>query len=371
MIIIKSGALFQVSDGQETRYTSQFIQEKLEIAERQDKYSGWKHKEEDQQNGMVPRSMLWGGRKAKAAPPEIILAQEHGDGFHFVTRMSKSCGLFRYDRAKDEEIRLFHKEGFNPVGLTVDETSIVTTADSENGTRHLALYGLDGRNETIITAGDSLDEHPFLRDGRIYYDSRGIGRTNDGSVGGFGPRGIFVVGSDGQGMTAIRESQTYEYLMPKVLPDGTVYALRIPWERNEQSWWGTCRDVLMFPVVLTMAIVGFLNAFTMLFAKKSLLAHGGPRTPEQDIRKRIIHSKLVDIEQASRDAGRRVVAPRSWKLVKLDGERDVEVAANVAGFEVDAAGIYINTGFSVNGADGKELYASSEIISDFAIVKRA
>ena len=127
----------------------------------------------------------------------------------------------------------------------------------------------------------------------------------------------------------------------------------------------------MFPMVLTMAIVGFLNAFTMLFAKKSLLAHGGPRTPEQDIRKRIIHSKLVDIEQASRDAGRRVVAPRSWKLVKLDSERDVEIAANVAGFEVDAAGIYINTGFSVNGADGKELYASSEIISDFAIVKRA
>lgn len=366
MLLIISGRIHQVVDGRLRPYESQFIAEKLEIAARAEKYSGWKHAEDDGPGGMVPRSMLWGGRRPKATAPEVTLARNHGDGFHFTVRMSRSSGLFYYDRKRDEEVRLFHKEGFNPMGLSADDAAIATTVDAEDGSRHIAIYDREGRNETVVTSGDSVDEHPFLSGGRIWYDARGIGRTQDGSVGGFGPRGLYAVDRDGGGHAVVRESRTWEYIMPKVAPDGTVYALRIPWESSDYTVWRSVKDVAMFPVVMGMAVIGFLNSFALMFAKKSIITHGGPRLPEQDIRKRLFHARMVDIERASREAGRRVAAPKSWKLVRLDGEADIEICAHVVDFDLHGAEVLVNTGFSVATADGRQLVATDELITGFS-----
>jgi len=365
MIVLKSGELYIIENGTERKYLSPFIAAKIEAAARTEEHSGWKQKDDGESRGMFSRSTLWGRQSAPFVPPQITHVHECENGFFYVIKMGRASGLFRYDKETDSEFRLFHKENFNPAGLSVSATGIVTTVDSVDGSRHLAWYDRSGKNEEIITSGDCVDEHPWLGEDVVYYDSKGIGRTQDRAIGAFGPRGIYCVSKDGQDHRVIRESTSFEYLLPKVGADGSLYALRIPWDPNSHSPWSLIRDVLMFPYVLFMAIIGFINVFSILFAKRPIISAGGPGVPAKDLRKLMVHSTLLDLRKASKQGAEAALAPKSWKVVKLDGDSDIEIRHSVIGFSPDSSGLLLNTGFGIFSDQGEQLYRSKEIILDF------
>jgi hypothetical protein len=367
MIALKSDGIYLIENGAEKKYLSPFISQKIDSAARSDKHSGWKQKDDGESGGLFARSTLWGRQNAPFIPPHITQVHEHEKGFVYVIKMARAAGLFHYDRETDSETRLFHKENFNPAGLSVTSKGIVTTVDSVDGSRHLAMYDCSGKNEVAITCGDCVDEHPCCGEEAVYYDSRGIGRAQNHSIGAFGPRGIYCISYDGQNHEVIRESTRFEYLIPKVAPNGAVYALRIPWDNNVLSLWSSLRAVLMFPFVMAMAIIGFLNVFSLIFAKRTILTAGHPELPSQDLRKRMIHSKLLDIQRPARGDGKGSVAPKSWKLVRIDKEEDIEINNGVIGFNLNSSGLFINTGFGIFSDKGEELYKSNDLILDFTL----
>ena len=368
MIVIRNDTLFYQRDGKEVAYVSEFIKEKADLIARSEHFHGWKTQEDDgDAKSMIPRGMLWGGRKMSSDLPTIITAQADEAGFYFIMKMTRACGLFHYNVRKDEEVRFFHRENFFPVGAHIAQERLVAALGEADGSRHLVSFDINGRDATVLTSGDTRDEHPCIADGVIYYDSTGIGRDQQGNVAGFGPKAICSVTLTGESQQVIREAKAFDYIMPKRDRDGKLYALRMPYEQEVYRFSVFLKDVLLFPYNLAMAVMGFLNAFSVMFARRPIITSGGPKLATQDLRKRIINSRLVDIREATRQAGQRVAAPSSWKLVRLDGDKDVELAAHVIGYAfADDGTILVNKGYSVTKAAGERVLESADLITELA-----
>ncbi len=365
MIYLSEGSLSYQVDGTFRRYDSQFIREKIAWIEQNNAATAWRRKPGDAgADGLVSRSMLWGNRGGPIAAPEIVLAEESERGFYFVVQLSRAAGLFHYDIAKDEETRLFHREEFLPVGLAVTADHLITTTRNDDGSVHLCSYNREGRDPQTLTAGDTQDGNPFPWKERIFYDSRGIGRLQDGAIGAFGPSGIYAIATDGSHHEVIRESATYDYLMPKVGADGTIYAIRRPYDHGRPSPWQLAKDLALFPFRVVLAIVSFLDAFSRFFANKPLLTAGGAPV-QRDYKRMLLMHRYLDVETASRKAGFKTVVSDEWKLVRLAGAADEVVASHVAALDIHASGVVRSNGFRIQDLEGRVLLESDVPITHF------
>src|SRR5579862_5004424 len=134
MYIIKSGVLYTVKDGALNEFHSPFAEDFFNQESRSYELDSWKHKgpetEGPEQMGLIPRSMIWGGRNAAKAPARVKFGAVFAakDRLYYVMEMSRSSGLFYYDHAAEQEFRVFHRTEFQPHGLFIgDDRSILTT----------------------------------------------------------------------------------------------------------------------------------------------------------------------------------------------------------------------------------------------------
>src|SRR5262249_21158765 len=145
------------------------------------------------EQGIVPRSMLWGGKGRLAQPARVKASYVYGvpGRLYYVLEMSRSCGLFYFDFVRNQEIRLFHRADFHPRGLFVGEDySILTTVNNSDGTVHLVQFDPEGKREVALTSGDCIDESPSQHGSSIYYQSSGIARNEQGIMVATGPAAI-------------------------------------------------------------------------------------------------------------------------------------------------------------------------------------
>ena len=229
-------------------------------------------KEEDQ--AMLPRSILWGGRQKCAAPvkPKINFVQELKGRRYYVMEMSKSKGLFYYLNEEDREIRLFHREEFDPHGIHImDNFDILTTSTNPDGSVFLAFMDDHGRIKQQITSGDCVDENPYYSDGKIYYQTRGIARDQNGSIVAFSNSVINELNLKTAEIKTLLSDEKYDFLLPKADSSGNVYCIRTPYRNSTEYGFLTfIKDVLFFPFRLLLAVFAFLNAFSLFFTKKPL-----------------------------------------------------------------------------------------------------
>jgi len=115
MYLIKSGSIFEVSNGKETEFLSPFGEEVFQHDRRSWEQESWKYKDDEAEaaKGFMPRGMLWGGQGKLNKPARVKTTYVAGtaERLYYVLEMTNSCGLFYYDFARDQEIRLFHKRG--------------------------------------------------------------------------------------------------------------------------------------------------------------------------------------------------------------------------------------------------------------------
>jgi hypothetical protein len=153
MLIIKADSIFTVSEGLAKEFASPFALEKFEKEKRFFENNAWRTKGADSGDpeGMFARSMLWGSRGQQRPPrkPKMRFVQRVGGRDYYVLELSRASGLFYYDRAKDEEIRLFHREVFSPMGLHVaPDFSIISTVSDEDGSTHIVRLDADPTSAT-------------------------------------------------------------------------------------------------------------------------------------------------------------------------------------------------------------------------------
>lgn len=368
MHIIKGGAIFDLNGSTEKEFVSPFAQEKLEQDLKNHANNAWKYKEsDDSQQAMVSRGMLWGGRGAGAKPqrPKATHVVRQGARLYYVLEMTRSNGLFYYDLARDEEIRLFHKEEFTPRGLFVaPDHTILTTMTAEDHTTHLVELDAEGRLSRQLTSGDCIDEQPFRHGQQVYYQSSGVARDAAGAFAAVGPTAINRLDLASGEITTVLAAPDCDYLLPRVAADGTIYCIQTPHRKaGEYPLKDRLLDIVMFPWRMCVAVFAFLNAFSLFFAKKPLRTSGGPVTSDIDLSQRILHNRVVNLQQTMRREGKKVAVPATWKLLRLNAGTPVVIASNVLWFELDAVGAVVFTdGYGLYDAQGNRQRQFDELI---------
>jgi hypothetical protein len=109
-------------------------------------------------------------------------------------------------------------------------------------------------------------------------------------------------------------------------------------------------DILLFPFRLALAILHFLNFFSIMFSRKPLITAGGPRKEGPDTRTMMLWGKVIDAERALRDSnksgagGGKSLVPKTWELVRRSPDGAEWVAARgVVSFDLCANGALVYT----------------------------
>lgn len=374
MIFIAGGKLFFHEEGRILEHLSPFAREKTADEEKQQKSDQWKNEAaEDPGNALFSRQALWGTKSAcsKAVPPRFRYAAQVGGRIYYTLTLSRTNGLLYYDPELKKETRLFHKEDFQPKGFFLDDQMrIFTTRTNADLSTHIIRMDSEGKNPTLLTGGDCIDENPFVRNGILYYQTAGIGRNEQGLACSWSPIAIQRIDLGTGDTLTLAEAPTFDFLLPKADGAGNVYCIRRPHRHVSDYPWSTFFwDILAFPYRLFMGILGFLDTFTRLFGKTPLKTAGGPEGHSFDAAHRVILGQWMNVVEASKKAGRPVAVPGDWQLIRIspDGSHTV-IADHVVGYDLDRAGeiVYTN-GFEILKADGGKLHESKELIELVAL----
>ena len=288
-------------------------------------------------------------------------------------------GLFEYELAEGYERRLFHRNGFRISDLArhPKDGMLAFSLQRDDGTACIAAIEAEGRGLRELTEGDSMDEAPSWaldEEKAVVFQSAGIGRNQAGVRIALSPYCIQKLDLAGGQWQTLLEDEAYDYLMPRMGVDGSLYCVRRPYQPHGPmvSPWQVALDIVLFPVRLARAIVHFLNVFSVFFSRKPLITSGGPPREGPDARQLMLWGRLIDTQKALRQQGEvGAIVPEDWELVRLgpDGVQKV-LAHGVLAFDLGADGSLICTnGGSITrvDADGKtQTLASGHLIERVA-----
>lgn len=373
MYVIKAGVLYEIVEGAQKEFRSPFAEEYYEEERRTWNNESWKYKqgEDDPQQDLIPRTMIWGGR-GKVKPPARVtfsaVVTAH-DRLYYVLQMSTSCGLFYYDLETRVETRLFHRTEFQPHGLFIgDDNTILTTVTNGDGSVHLAEYDAAGKRERVITSGDCRDENPVRRGSNVYYQSSGLARNAQGAIVAAGNTTINCLNVETGDIETVLSAEKYDYLLPRLAGDDVLYCIQAPHQTGTvYPFQNLLLDIVLFPWRLCVAVFGFLNVFSMLFAKKPLTTAGGPNAKPVDMSSRVLHNRIVNVQKSTNKESKCTAVSKEWKLVRFEGGKVTEIASNVLWFDLDGSDQPVYTdGFSLYDSHGKQQYEADEMVSCIA-----
>ena len=361
MAIAKGELWLRDGDATALALQSPFAKEVVERDERSRRNTGWKHAPRDEQTGMIPAASLWGkGGSGPLAPPRFMQACRADDArtLYYVLGVGQAVGLFRQHLDEQREVRLFHRNGLQCGGLAYNpnDRRLLLAGGNPDGTMHLEVYDDEGNRKGAITGGDCIDAAPALVPGErtaIVYQSAGVARhPQTGGVVAAGHSTINRLDYGSGQLDTLLEDERFDFIAPRMHPDGTLYAIRRPAEKTlQERAGGALQDTLLMPFRLLKAVFGYLNFFSMVYGKEPLRSSGGPRTPtlDQDLGKLWLHGRMIELQKVRDDpqyAGNLV--PKSWELVRLPRGRSLQIVSpHVASFDIAGDGSLVWT----NGYD--------------------
>ena len=365
---LATGKLFLKRDGKAPEpIESAFAQEMIEDAIRRREKSEWKTK--GQTGGFMSGGALWGaGDEGDPANRRIHISgitQGRRDGeLLYALDTDQVGGLFVYDVGERTERRLFHNHRFRARHLSrhPSRPQVAFSTYHEDGTSGIAVMNVENNDLNQLTEGDSLDEAPSWVPGsesRLVFQSAGIGRNQQGAPVGIGPYAVQQLDFRTGDMETLLEDPKQDYLLPRMLEDGSLLFIRRPYQQVVRPHGvRILLDVVLFPVRLIWALLGFLNFFSLMFSGNPLMTAGGPKKEGPTPRQLMLWGKLIDAEKAEKRAkkGEPVsLVPKEWQLVRRLPNGGEEVLAESAlSYDVSADGsIVFTNGSAVFQRDAK------------------
>ncbi len=183
-----------------------------------------------------------------------------------------------------------------------------------------------------LTGGDSLDENPsFDTDGKILFNSYAVGRDANNAFITYLPSEIYRLDPVTQQMEELIFDDRYSYIKPVADDKGNIYCIRKPAAEKQEG--NVFLDILLIPVRIVQAIVGFISAFVLCFAKKPMvngqsarsIGNGEAAKNGADGKKVWINNNLINIEKELKRNKKREeygFIPRNWVLVRLEPNQD-------------------------------------------------
>lgn len=354
---LASGKLYFVSeDGKEKEHHSQFGQEMKDRAMKLAQKNSWKVRQAENGDFLNSRQ-LWGMEADNPAAMRVhftaVASCSARDEVIYALSTPVVGGLFHYNRDKNQERRLFHKEGMTISDLArhKDRDQFVCSLLNADGTAFIALVG-----ETLcdqITEGDCVDEAPSWVEGEedsIVYQSQGVGRNKDGIAVGLGPSSIQRLNLKSGDQEEILFFEGNDYLLPRLMEDGSLYYIKRPYETMAKTVpiSTMLKDTVLFPFRLAKAFLGFLNFFSLTFTREPLTSQDGQKAESMDLERLYLRGRMIDARDTMNDTkvkkDETPLVPPDWVLVKRSkqGEETV-LARSVLSYDFDADGNLIYT----------------------------
>ena len=363
-------------DGKTSFFESTYIRNYKENARRTQKSREWKKKSEI----LLEEGYYFGsdGEPIHAQIHDACLTAEENKIAYVcsVNDLSRICYKYLDDKEKTEAHLLssnevdFHSFTMNKDGDIVG--SIQTGAETSD----IALYSRDGGDYKLITSGDSLDENPFIdKDGKVFFNSYGVGRDAYNEFIAYAPSEIFKYDLQTMDIQTVLADPKYSFVKPMTDKEGNLYCIRKP--GAEQKRENVFLQMLLIPVRIIEAIIGFFSVFVSIFAGKPMVSGGnvgGAKQSKKDRREVFINNQLVNVDKEikrnkkSQDGG---FIPKEWKLLKFAPKKDdfesgyelvEEIASGVADFclaEDKGEDVLLYTNgqkiFSLSQKDGKRV----------------
>lgn len=351
-VFLSEGDLFLKEDGQEAaEIESHFAREALERASTRSDRQAWKGQGSDD-GGIYNAQSVWGrqaGRSERDHPVVRTVARGPVENeLLYTLAMSASSGLFRYNLASKEEHRLFHRQDFDGCGLSSHPGhQLVLSSRNKDQLGKLELYDEATRRRHQVTDGDGHDSNPShdpASPGTVYFQSSGVARNEQGVIVALGPAAIHKLESTTGAMTTVLEDNDWDYLQPKRDAQGSLYFIRRPYDRNELSFLHTVKAFVLLPFHIGSAIFGFMDAFSRIFAKRSLRPAGaGKELPLARSRFATFHDATITLEKVLDKGGQLddsvQVVPATWELIRRDGSgHETVLAKHVVSYDLGPAG---------------------------------
>ena len=214
---------------------------------------------------------------------------------------------------------------------------------------NIAIFKSGCSEYETLTGGDSLDENPFLdQDGNVLFNSYAVGRDQNNAFITYLPSQIYQINPETLEIKEINIDENFSYIKPMKDAAGNLYCIRKPGEDKQGE--NVFLQILMIPVRIVQAIVGFISAFVMCFAKKPLVSGGSARSISSggdvarnggDPKKMWVNNHLINVEKELKRNGKKEefgFIPKSWTLVRIKKDEsgqfigEYELARGVADY---------------------------------------
>lgn len=249
-------------------------------------------------------------------------------------------------------------------------------AAEHNG--HIALYDLKG-DYTELTDGDSYESDPrWSQSGKeLLCTSMGRAYGSEGVI--YSSGALLSIDLDAGTMDEIYTKKESDCVKPSRSRDGSLWFIRQPYKqpKTKTPLW---KDILLFPVRIIKAIIGFLNAFTTIFGGEPL-RDGGKRSDvkskQKSERELFFEGRLIEAEKNQRENEEKGeknpgIFPSSRVLVKVsqDGEETI-VKRGVQDYVLlENGGLLVSNGKSIIHIDNGEetVLTKAELAHDLCVI---
>ena len=212
---------------------------------------------------------------------------------------------------------------------------------------NIVMFQNGGSEYQTLTGGDSFDENPtFRKNGKILFNSYAIGRDQNNAFVTYLPSEIYQIDPETLEIEEKICDSKFSYIKPIEDGNGNVYCIRKP--HGEEPEENAFLQILMIPVRIVQAIVGFVSAFVACFAKKPLVSGTSAQSSMRgeaakglDRKKAWINNHLVNVEkelERNKKSEEYGFIPKSWLLVRLEQDEtgkfvgEYELARGVADY---------------------------------------
>lgn len=352
---VANGKLFYADAGEAPREIhSPHVQAAMDRLERSRERHAWKQGT----TFSVRAGGDWREGPSRELPLQATSVQFAPDGrLIYFLRDQAMGGLFEQDIASGQERRLIHRQNLllDDLRLSADGTQLLCSQQSGNGAADIVTMGVEGDNPRALTGGDTIDTAPCWvpgQDGRLVFQSAGIARGPQGHVVAIGPASIQLLDTRSGELTPVFEDPRFDFLQPRVAPDGALLFIRRPYEGQRYGGSDMLLDAVLFPFRLLRTLFHFLNFQSLVYSRKPLTSATGPQQ-DADLKDILLKGRRIDAEAAMRSS-RRVhgvpsLVPDTWKLVwRSDRGEERILASHVTSFDLTAdGGVLYSNGFGV------------------------
>lgn len=296
IIYISDNKIYKCTDGKITELSSERAQHYKSTVSEIRRNKEWKH------SGTGAQFM---GTAAPSGNESIFVSingiADDGTGLVYSIQLGEMGGIYRKNPDKPEAAE---EHIFTGMNRDIGSISIKNGKIAACSNGHLSIFDMKGNFEDI-TDGDSIESQPCWSadDDRIFCSTAGIARNQYGAPAAYSPRSIMAVDLNAGSMEELFADKKYDFLRPSNDSSGNFYCIRQPYKVAEEKnplW----KDVLLFPVRIIKALLGFLNAFSVLFGGESLRSgrkQGDVKTKEKSDRELFFEGRLLEAEKNEKE----------------------------------------------------------------------